>query len=225
MIFAAHPDDETLGCGGTIVRRLTEGYEVFVVVLTDGRNALSTVFGIKNSPTPEEMEQIRRTEIIRAMKILGVPSEHLRFLGIEDGTLLYHAREAAKKIDKILNEVRPQEIYFPHEKDNNPDHQAASLLVHDCINNLSFSTCAYKYSLGQRFSRLGWSITRLLDFFRNDLVFVDVSPFLNKKAAAIREYKSQITVINKGQKRPVVANSKRFLKKHELFHMVDKELE
>ena len=46
VVFAPHPDDETLGTGGTIVRKLNEGYEVVIVVLTDGRYAFSTVLGV-----------------------------------------------------------------------------------------------------------------------------------------------------------------------------------
>lgn len=36
IVFAPHPDHETLGCAGTIAKRLNEGYEVLLVVLTDG---------------------------------------------------------------------------------------------------------------------------------------------------------------------------------------------
>lgn len=220
MVFAPHPDDETLGCGGTMAKRLAEGYEVFVVAMTDGRNALSAIFGIETAPTPKEMREIRRTEMVKALEILGVPKENIMFLDFEDGQLLYHSRAAANKALKILNEVRPVEIYFPHERDHNPDHQAANLILRDIVKDLPFSTRAYMYSLGQRFSRLGWLWTRLFDFFRNNLVYVDVSLFLDRKEAAIKEYRSQTTRINGRQNRAVVTNYKRFLRKHEMFHHV-----
>jgi len=220
VVFAPHPDDETLGCGGTIARRLSEGYEVFVIVMTDGRNALSKIFGITDAPTPKEMREIRKREMLRAMKILGVSSEYIRFLDFEDGKLLYSSREASNTVYKIINELKPAEIYFPHEKDRNPDHQATNIIVRDCVENLSFSTHAYKYSLGQRFSRLGSIVAKLFHLVRNHLVYVDISEFVDLKAAAMEEYKSQTRIINKGQNRPVVNGyKKRFLKGHEVFYI------
>jgi LmbE family N-acetylglucosaminyl deacetylase len=219
VVFAPHPDDETLGCGGTIAKRLSEGYEVFVVSMTDGRNALSTIFGITKAPTPKEMKEIRRNELIKAMEVLGVPKGNIVFFDFEDGKLLYHSRAAATKAFKILNELKPVEIYFPHERDHNPDHQAANIILRDCIRNLHFSAHAYKYSLGQRFSRVGWLIARVFDFVRNNLVYVDVSQFLDQKEEAIKVYRSQTTRIDKRQNRAVVTNYRRFLKRHELFHL------
>jgi LmbE family N-acetylglucosaminyl deacetylase len=220
VVFAPHPDDETLGCGGTIAKRLAEGYEVFVVAMTDGRNAFSLIFGIKNAPTPQEMKEIRRTEMLKALRILGVPRSNILFFDFEDGKLLYHSKAAASKSLKILNEVRPVEIYFPHERDHNPDHQATNIIMKDCIRNIAFSSHAYSYSLGQRFSRLGMLTSRMFDIIKNNLVYVDVSQFLNQKEAAIKEYKSQITKINGVQNRAVVPNYRRFLTKHEIFHIL-----
>ena len=219
VVFAPHPDDETLACGGTIAKRLTEGYEVFIVAMTDGRNALSKIFEITESPTPEEMREIRRKETIKAMKILGVSSEHIRFLDFEDGKLMYYSKEAAAEVCKLINELKPAEIYFPHEKDHNPDHQAANIILTDCVKNLSFSTHAYKYSLGQRFSRLGSIIAKILHLVKNNLFYVDVSDFVALKAAALEEYQSQTRIINRRQSRPVVNNYKRFLKSRELFYL------
>ena len=59
IVFAPHPDDETWGCGGSIAKKISEGFEVIVVILTDGRYAFSEIFGINSDPTPEELKEIR----------------------------------------------------------------------------------------------------------------------------------------------------------------------
>jgi LmbE family N-acetylglucosaminyl deacetylase len=43
LVFAPHPDDEVFGCGGVMAKRIFEGYDVFVVFLTDGRNSLREI--------------------------------------------------------------------------------------------------------------------------------------------------------------------------------------
>jgi LmbE family N-acetylglucosaminyl deacetylase len=102
IVFAPHPDDETLGCGGTIAKKTSEGYEVFVVIITDGRHAFSKVLGINSDPNPEEIKQIRKEEVIKATRILGVPITNLLFLDFEDRTLEKHEKEAEEKIIEIL---------------------------------------------------------------------------------------------------------------------------
>jgi len=52
IIFAPHPDDETLACSGTIIKKIAEGCEVYIVFMTDGGNALLKLFGISSNLTP-----------------------------------------------------------------------------------------------------------------------------------------------------------------------------
>ena len=72
IFFAPHPDDESLGCGGTIIRRLREGYSVKLVVMTDGSHSHSTVLNIHDEPTPTELARIRKQELLNAVNILGI---------------------------------------------------------------------------------------------------------------------------------------------------------
>ena len=69
VIFAPHPDDEILACGGTIAKKVKEGQEVYIVIMTDGRNSHLNVLGIAVNPTPEEVAKIRKEEAKRAAHI------------------------------------------------------------------------------------------------------------------------------------------------------------
>lgn len=216
IVFAPHPDDETLGCGGTIIKRLKEGYEVIIIIMTDGRHAL-TCHGIHDNPTPEELKQIRRMEAIKATQILGVPSNNVLFWDFEDRTLAENTEEVEKKSWEILNKIKPVEIRFPYEKDANKDHQASSLVLQKCIKKLDFPIIGYQYSIAQRFLHVGPIMLRILNFFRHDLVFEDIFEFIAQKEAAINEYKSQRTIIIDHKTTPMLSDISIFLTRHEMF--------
>jgi LmbE family N-acetylglucosaminyl deacetylase len=217
-VFAAHPDDETLGCGGTILKKASEGFEIIIVIMTDGRNSFSQNFGIISRPTPGELISIRKKELVEAARLLNVPENNLRFLDFEDGTLGDHTAEASKKVIEIIDEIKPIEVYFPYEKDSNRDHQAASNIIGDSIRSMGLSTLQYQYSIAQTFSRISLFLARLLNYMFHNLVFIDVSQFLGKKKAAIREFRSQTTPFADGQKRPVITDVGKFLKPKEMFY-------
>jgi LmbE family N-acetylglucosaminyl deacetylase len=217
VVFSPHPDDETLGCGGTVAKKLSEGYEAVVVHMTDGRHAFSKLFNIDSEPTPDELKEIRKEEARKAARVLGLHEENLYFLDFEDGRLKQKQAEAQQQVIEILRKNLPVEAYLPSEKDINPDHPATSKIAKSSINKLGLSTLKYEYSIIQRYSRIGPRMDTFLDFFKHNLIHVDISKFLPLKEAAIKEYKSQITIVSSRQERPVLENIKRFLRSKETF--------
>lgn len=221
IVFSPHPDDETFGCGGTIAKRLCEGFEVSVVLMTDGRHAYSEPFGIVADPTPEELKKIRKTEEERAMRILGLRDENLVFLDFEDGTLEQNREEAEKEVVRILVEHRPTEVYNVHEGDFHPDHRAASRIVENAIKKASIHTTQCQYSISSRYGRLGMLAALLLSRIKQNVSYVDISDFLPLKEKAMKEFRSQISTMSERQERPVVRNLQRFMRDKEVF-FVDK---
>jgi LmbE family N-acetylglucosaminyl deacetylase len=219
IIFAPHPDDETLGCGGTIAKKIAEGYEVFVVVMTDGRFLLLKSFGIVDDPSPEETKEIRRCEVLRATKILGMPEENVVFLDFIDGTLEENERAAEEKVAAILEKYAPSEVYFPYEKDGHPDHQAANRIVRRAVEKLGIKPAVYRYTIMHKFARFGPLIESFLSIFKRNRVHVDVSEFLPLKREAVKEFKSELTAISPRQSKPHTKDFKKFLKKKETFYI------
>jgi LmbE family N-acetylglucosaminyl deacetylase len=144
IVFAPHPDDETLACGGTIAKKLSEGYELFVAFVTDGRHCL-TDLGVYSRPTPFEMKEIRRKEAFRAAKVLGIKKENLLLLDFEDGTLEKHRKQFQERTVEILNNVSPEEVFFPQEKEYNVDHRITNLTVRKAIEALGIHPIQYQY--------------------------------------------------------------------------------
>lgn len=79
VVFAPHPDDETLGCGGTVAKEASDGNIVHIVFVTDGRNSHKIVLGIQRNPDPEEVKAIRREDTRTVARLLGVGDDNLTF--------------------------------------------------------------------------------------------------------------------------------------------------
>lgn len=220
IVFAPHPDDETWGCGGIIAKRVSDGYEVFIVILTDGRHAFSSGLGIYSDPTPEELIEIRSEEAKRAVRILGVREENLFFLGFEDGMLEKNEGGVQEKVEEILGaNPFPIEVYFPYEKDYHIDHRVTNRVVRKAIKKLGLRTIKCQYSISQRYGRIGPLIDVFLNIFRHNMIRVDISEFLSLKESAAREFKSGISIISSQQRKPLVKGIDKFLKRREIFYI------
>lgn len=219
IVFSPHPDDAALGCGGTMAKRLSEGFEVYVVMLTDGRNAFTKKFGISSEPSPEEVKQIRRDELIKAMTILGVPEKNLFFLDFEDGTLEMHKKEAEGKVIDVIEKYWPADVYYPFRRDCHHDHRTTNWVVRQALRQLKYAG-SYEYTIAHTYAHLGPLGEKFLSLLKRDTVDEDISAFLSLKERMLKEYKSTTTVISSKQKEPLHtdADVKRFLKKKETFH-------
>jgi LmbE family N-acetylglucosaminyl deacetylase len=219
IVFAPHPDDETLGCGGTIAKKVAEGYEVLVVVMTDGRFLLLKSFGIEDDPSPEQVKEIRRGEVLRATKILGVPEENVVFLDFIDGTLEENEKPAEEKVTEILEKYAPSEVYFPFERDGHPDHQVANRIVRRAVEKIGMKPAIYRYTIMHKFARFGPLLESFFSIFKRDRVSVDVSEFLPLKIEAVEKFKSELTAISPKQSEPHTKDFKKFLKRKEKFYI------
>jgi LmbE family N-acetylglucosaminyl deacetylase len=116
LVIAPHPDDETIGCGGTLCLHQQRGDRLAVVCLTSGE------LGLKHLPR-EKAWAIREKEAKTAVRVLGV--SQIYFLHQPDWLLGEQIKAAARALRPVLLEERPDLIYVPHEAEWHPDHQAA----------------------------------------------------------------------------------------------------
>jgi LmbE family N-acetylglucosaminyl deacetylase len=129
LVFAPHPDDEVLGCGGLLTLKRTEGVPVYVAYITDGR-ASHPAHPVL---TPEALTVQRQAEAQKAMSLLGVEHAALQFLAVPDGTLMHLDGPAidglVSRITEVLRSTRPSEILLPCRRDGSSEHDAAFILV------------------------------------------------------------------------------------------------
>jgi LmbE family N-acetylglucosaminyl deacetylase len=196
IIFSPHPDDETLGCGGTIAKNVKEGNRVFVVFMTDGRYAL-TEAGIMSYPDPLEMHEIRRLEAFKALGKLGVHTENMFFLDIEDKTLKRHKKEACDIVRKILKDINPSQIYFPQEMEYHVDHVVTNRIVKEAAKSLGCIMERYRYAIAWKhpFNLLMYTFGErafyhfMSKVLNSQLICIDISNYISLKLDAIKEYK------------------------------------
>jgi LmbE family N-acetylglucosaminyl deacetylase len=125
MCVLAHPDDESLGTGGTLGKYAEEGVETFLVTATRGERG--RFFDNQQSPGKAVVGQTRETELRAAARELGL--REVAFLDYEDGTLdQADPAEASEKIAGHLRRVRPHVVitFSPDGAYGHPDHIAIS---------------------------------------------------------------------------------------------------
>ncbi|KAA3624678.1 MAG: PIG-L family deacetylase [Proteobacteria bacterium] len=139
VVFAPHQDDETLGCGGTIVRKIEAGADVSVVFLTDGSGSHP------GRMAGEELANTRAAEALAATKMLGIAEQNVVFIGARDGELTDHAATVMPALQSILAERRPEQIFVPYARDRLPDHVATNALVLDAARLASNPVTVFEY--------------------------------------------------------------------------------
>lgn len=124
LVVVAHPDDEVLGCGGTIVRHCRQGDQVSVMILADGVGGRS---GTARSPDRSEVED-RQQCARRASAILGV--NDLTMLSYPDNRMDgVELLDVVQDIERLIKRYRPTVVYTHHDSDVNIDHR----IVHDAV--------------------------------------------------------------------------------------------
>ncbi|MBE2217256.1 MAG: bacillithiol biosynthesis deacetylase BshB1 [Ignavibacteria bacterium] len=118
LIFAAHPDDAELCCGGTIAAITAMGKKAGIIDLTRGE--LGTRGTVKT----------RQAEAKMASDILGIEVRHN--LNIPDGNIINNTANRSKVI-KMLRLYTPKIVFLPHHIDRHPDHLKAHELVKESI--------------------------------------------------------------------------------------------
>jgi len=92
LVFAPHPDDELMGCGGLIQEAMARGAEVHVALMTNGDGAeLALIFGERELPLKGEafiaLGRARQEESLAALSAIGLPADHVHFLGYPNNGL------------------------------------------------------------------------------------------------------------------------------------------
>lgn len=221
IVISPHPDDELLACGGTIAKKISNLYNVIVVYMTDGKNTFYNKYGRLNSPSPNELKQIRKNESKKALKILGIKDKNIIFLEYPDGYLKLYKNDAEKKILKIFKTYRPSVIYYPSYKDFVDDHRETYHIIKKSIKKLDFKPIEYTYIIWRRFNVIGPTLSKIINYFNKNKIEIDIKKYMNVKILALNEYKSQIFTIYKYQKEPILQKSfiKNFLKEKEQFYI------
>jgi LmbE family N-acetylglucosaminyl deacetylase len=139
VVFAPHPDDETLGCGGTVLKKTRAGADVSLVVMTDGRGSHRALMD------EDRIKEIRAREADLAASRLGIAQGHVHQLGIPDKGLKDHFGEAVERVEAILEREAPSELYVPYLHESPSDHLETRRAVLEAVRSRPASVTVYEY--------------------------------------------------------------------------------
>lgn len=182
LVIAPHPDDEVLGCGGTIAKHSHNGDEVYVAIVTNGHLGAPELFS-------KEGTQKVRSEALQSHQILGVKETYfLDFPAPRLDTIPSYQLSIA--ISKIIKERGITTLYIPHRGDIHKDHRIAyeaALVAARPINN-----CPVKKILAyETLSETEWAPPFGDDAFI-PTVFKSIEGYLDKKLEAFSCFSTQI---------------------------------
>jgi LmbE family N-acetylglucosaminyl deacetylase len=185
LVLAPHPDDETLGCGATIMRKLAAGTSVQIVIATDGR-----YWPPSAKLSADALAEMREGEAHRASAILGLPRENIAFLRFEDGRLADHRRLLRDRLVDRVDTMNPEEIFIPSIIDTHPDHRVLAELGRELVQeHRDRFPLLYEYPIWFWDPR----ILRIRDLLELRIRIVRTEGFRIRKRAAIASYRSQVT--------------------------------
>jgi LmbE family N-acetylglucosaminyl deacetylase len=173
LVVAPHPDDESVGCAGTIIRHLASADDTTIVYATDGSG--SRALGL----TAGEMRQRRREEARAACGQLGV--ERIRWLGLDERE--WNTGELTSLLTGLLRELAPDVIYTPSRIDFHPDHHRVAHAVARALGQQSRSVLVRAYQIQ----------VPLTGILIN--LIVDVSPHEAEIRSALDQYVTQRATI------------------------------
>ena len=174
LVIAPHPDDETIGCGGTLCLHERRGDRVAVVFLTSGE------LGLKQLPR-DKAWALREKEARAAAKILGLAK--VEFLRQPDWMLGDRLKAAARALRTVLLAEQPQIIYVPHQNEWHPDHQAA-------LPVLRLALRSWRATSPEVRSYEVWTPLTTHDHVE------DISRVMPRKLKALRAHRSQLKQFN-----------------------------
>ena len=178
LALGAHPDDVEFGCGGTLLKLVSEGKSVGIIDLTQGE------MGTRGTI------ETRYEEAANAAKLLGLKArENLK---MKDGFLV-NSEEYQLRIVQMIRKYRPEIVFCNAWEDRHPDHAKGSKLVSDACFLAGLRKLETEYN-GEK--QEAWRPKHVFHYIQwkhitPDFV-VDISDFMEKKMEVCKAYKTQL---------------------------------
>ena len=177
LVIAVHPDDETLGCGGTLLKHKANKDEIHWLICTTIDKSHSYY-------------KIREEEIEKVSKLYNFDSIHnlrLKTMQVDE----YSISELINKVSKVINEIKPTTIYLPFKGDVHSDHRKIFEASYSCTKTFRYPFIKKIYMI-ETLSETEFAPSTKEDSFIPN-VFVDISEYFEKKIEIMKVFESEIS--------------------------------
>lgn len=183
VVFAAHPDDEVIGCGGSLARFADEGKEIHVVYMTDGVSARQET-GVSRCDISESLARKEAAQV--AANILGVNS--ITFGEFPDNRMdSIDLLDVVQFIENAIEQYNPELVLTHHAADLNVDHQKVhQAVVTACRPQPNYSVRTLLFFEVCSSTEWQFPASNNLTFAPN--WFVDISAYFDVRRRALEAY-------------------------------------
>ena len=176
LVVAVHPDDETLGCGGTLLKHKANGDKIHWLICTTLK---------KNNSYFKK----REIEISKVSKLFKFNSIHR--LSFETAKVdQYGVSQLIEKISKVINKVKPNIIYLPFRDDVHTDHRKIFEASYSCTKSFRYPFIK-KIFMMETLSETEFTPS-IKEYGFTPNTFVDISKYISKKIEIMKVYKSEL---------------------------------
>lgn len=176
LVITVHPDDETLGCGGTLLKSKVNGNEIhWLICTTIDKN--------------HSYYETREREIKKVSKMYGFDSVHnlrLETTKVDE----YSLNDLIGKISNVINVVKPNTIYLPFKSDIHSDHRKIFEASYSCTKSFRYSFIKKIYMM-EILSETEFAPSTKEDSFTPN-VFVDISDYITQKIEIMKIFQSEL---------------------------------
>lgn len=170
LLLAPHTDDVELGCGGTVLKLLSEGHEVHWIVFSTAEDSV-----------PAGMpKDTLKNEFLNVMKYLSLPDSAFEILHYPVRNFNLHRQEILEKLVAVRREFKPDYVIGPSQNDVHQDHE---IISNEMIR-------AFKTSASILCYELPWNHTT----FENQCFSKLTQEIVKKKFEMLSRYNSQVTL-------------------------------
>jgi len=180
LVIAVHPDDETLGCGSTLLKHKAGGDAVHWLILTSIKKERGFAAGVVEA---------RRQEIKAVSSMYGFDGVYdLDFPTMQLDTIPFSRLTAS--ISDVFRQVEPNIVYLPFKSDVHTDHQIAFRAAYSCTKSFRCPSIK-KIVMMETLSETEFASSTKEDSFVPNM-FVDITDFIERKIAIMNIYKSEM---------------------------------
>ncbi len=181
LVIAPHPDDEILGCGGTLLRRKVEGAEVGWLIVTGMA---------EHDGWPAKRVKQRDAEIAKVAQLIGfdhVFNMHLPATKLD----LLPMGDLISQFSGIFKSFQPEEVLLPHRSDVHTDHRLVFDAAVACTKWFRYPSVRRVLAY-ETISETEFSLDANCTFRPN--FFIDISDYLERKLKVMAVYQSELGV-------------------------------
>lgn len=176
LVVAVHPDDETLGCGGTLLKHKANGDRIHWLICTE-TNKDNAFYQTRT----EEIQQVATLYNFDSVHQLG-----LKTMQVDE----YSMSELIQKISAVINEVKPDEIYLPFKGDVHSDHRKIFEAAYSCTKSFRYPFIK-RLLMVETLSETEFAPSTKEDAFIPN-IYVDIGTYFEKKLAIMQVFESEI---------------------------------